>query len=368
MPLPHDTDEFRRALDIYQNGTPEQLGGLAAQLKYAHAESLTRTFRALGYKRLYKAPRPPLASLPEKTELPEVHLPPVTLREYKPKAKAHGDKETAILHVCDGHAGRITPSYDEDVYRYRMDTLFDSAMTIIALHRKMYDIDTLRILNDGDNVQGEEPEQGGKIGNVKMGVRDQITKLAFPTWVKLISSLKQEFPEVIFDGFPGNHGYERLAPETSRADLSLYDLLAANLNDRKGITINAHEVFGDIIYIEGFRCFCFHGDGIPSHQGVPFFALDRRLKAWHMQFGGFNYAFGAHFHKEHSDEISSRLKYFMASSLVSDDDWALKKLGISSNPSQGLYGMHPEFGITWRYSVCVDRKFIPEKIKGGESQ
>ena len=366
MPLPkEETPEFEQILNIFQHGTTEENARLAKELGYASRSSFEGRLREKGYHKI----KPQIPTIPNLSKLEgkqiEINLPPIKLREYKSSREARGEKEIAILHTCDGHAGRITPSYNEDVYQSRMDTLFDSVMKIISLHRKMYDIDTLRILDLGDNVQGEEPEQGGKVGNIKMGVRDQVTKLAFPTWIKLICSLKQEFKEVIFDGFPGNHGYERLAPETSRADIWFYDLLAAKLNTLKNITINIHENFGDIVYIEGFGCFCFHGDGIPSHQGVPFFAIDRRLKAWHMQYGGFNYAFGGHFHKHHSDEISSRLTYFMAGSLVSDDDWALKKIGISSNPSQNIYGMHPRHGITWRYNLIVDNEFLPSEYKQG---
>lgn len=305
---------------------------------------------------------PPTISPPLPKEEPiVVNLAPIVLRKYIRKTKDHEDKETALLHITDGHAGAITISFNEEIYQARMDTLFDSAMTIITLHRKMYDIDTLRIVDTGDNVQGEQPHQGAKVGSIKMGVRDQIAKLALPTLIKLICSLKQEFAEVIFDGFAGNHGHEMLAPETSRADLSLYDLIAAKLGDHKGITINIHESFGEIIKIEGFKFFCTHFDGIPCQQGIPYFAIDRRLKAWYMQFGGFNYALGGHFHKEHQDEVSSRLKYFMAGSLKTDDEWALKKLGISSAPSQSIYGVHFEHGVSWRYSLVVDKKFLPLK-------
>ena len=83
-----------------------------------------------------------------------------------------------------------------------------------------------------------------------------------------------------------------------------------------------------------------------------------------MQYGGFNYALGGHFHKRHTDEISSKLEYFMCGALVSDDEWALKKLGISSNPSQWIMGIHPRHGITWRYPLIVDKKFLPEKLNG----
>ena len=128
-----------------------------------------------------------------------------------------------------------------------------------------------------------------------------------------------------------------------------------------GITINIHENFAEIIEILGWKFFCFHGDGIPCQAGVPFFALDKKLSKWYMQFGGFQYALGGHFHKRHSDEISSKFEYFMTSTLVSDDEWALKKLGLSSNPSQNLMGVHPRHGLTWRYPLIVDKAFLPEK-------
>jgi len=293
---------------------------------------------------------------------PRVILPPINLREYKGASKKRGDEEEAILHASDGHACKITVSYDEGVYNARMDTLFDATMAISTLHRNMYPIRKLHIFNTGDNVQGENPHQGSNIGNTTRGARDQTTKVAFPAWVKLIGSLKQEFEEVEVEGIPGNHGYSKLSPETSREDLRLYDLLKVYFENVKGVTINVHEEFSAIVNIWGFKCFLFHGDEIPCQQGVPFFALDKKLKAWYMQYGGFNYAFGGHFHKRHSDEISSRLEYFMCGSLVSDDDWALKKLGISSSPSQNIYGIHPSMGITWRYGLVVDREFLAEKL------
>jgi hypothetical protein len=291
---------------------------------------------------------------------PIVNLPPIELQYYNHPEEKEGDEEEALLHISDGHAGKITVSFDGDVYNYRMEYLFESVMKIITLHRKAYPVRKLHILMTGDNIQGENPFQGSKIGAVSMGARDQTIKLAYPAMVRLIGSLAQEFEEIEVECVKGNHGASKLAPETSSEDLRLYDLLKVYFGSHKRIKINIHEGFSAIVNINGFRCFVFHGDGIQCQQGVPFFALDKKLKSWYMQYGGFQYAFGGHFHKRHSDEISSRLEYFMCSTLVSDDDWALKQLGISSNPSQGLYGVHPRYGVTWRYAVQVDKKFLPD--------
>lgn len=358
-----NTEEAQKLIEEYKVCSFERIQELSDHYGFKNKRAFqTAMIQGLNTKRGWIAPPKLEEREPEKLEPENIILPAIKLREYKPKKTRRGDEETALLQAGDGHAGKITKSFDEDVYLQRMDTMFDSIMTLITLHRNMYPINRLVITDLGDNVQGENPYQGSKIGTVRMGERDQIAKLALPAWVKLICSLRQEFAEIEFHGFPGNHGHDKLSPETSRADLSLYDLIDAKIGDKKGITINIHEAFGDIINIMGFRHFCFHGDEIPCQQGVPFFALDRKLKSWFMQLGGFNYAHGGHFHKRHSDEVSSRFEYFMVSTLVSDDDWALKKLGISSNPSQWLFGVHPTMGITWRYGLVVDRNFLMEKL------
>ncbi len=285
---------------------------------------------------------------------PIVNLPPIKLREYRKQKAKRGDEEEAGLHIGDGHGGKLTPSFDDDVYRTRMDAVFDSTLTIVTLHRNMYPINRLRIFDTGDNTQGENPYQGSVVGSVSMGARDQTTKLVFPALVKLISSLKQEFVEVIFEGFPGNHGFTKATPETSREDLRLYDLLKAYFHNTRGVTINVHETFGDIIEVMGFKFFCAHLDGIQSYSGIPLFAIKRRLDAWFIQFGGFDYALGGHFHfRVGGYEMSSKYEFSMVSTLVSDDEWALKKLGISSHPSQNIFGVHPEKGMTWRYPLNV---------------
>lgn len=352
------TKEWEDEVKFYLAADTRDLSKRAKQLNYSNISSYEN---AMQRREVYRSQNQSVPKI-EKNKKEQIILPPVKLKEYTPTKGKLDDEEIAIFHASDGHSGKITKSFDEDVYRTRMDTSFDSIMTIITLHRKMYPINTLHIVNTGDNVQGENPYQGSKVGTIRMGARDQTTKLAYPSWVKLIASLKQEFSEVIFDGFGGNHSYEKLAPETSREDFRLYDLLQSYFDDKKRIKINIHEEFADIININGFKFFCTHFDGIPCQQGIPYFGIDRAIKSWYMQFGGFQYVLGGHFHKRHEDEVSSKTSYFMCGSLVSDDDWALKKLKISSNPSQNIYGVHERHGVSWRYPLIVDYKFLPEKL------
>ena len=351
-----DGEEGQQLIKEVPTASYGKLEAWAKEYKYANVDSFLRSMRSvMGVRR-----EQPIAETEEPIIL---SLPPVKLFDYKAKKRKRGDEEIAILHTGDGHACKITKSYNKEIYRQRMETMFKSIMTIVGLHRNMYPIRKLHIINTGDNIQGENPYQGSRLGDVEsMGARDQVKKVAVPMWNDVIGSLKQNFEEVIFDGYPGNHGHDRLAPETSAYDLLLYDMLEQGIGQHKGITIRGHETFGDILEIEGFRMFCFHGKEIPCTQGVPFFALTKKLQSWYIQYGGFNYAFGGHYHKRIEDEVTSKFEYFMVGTLVSDDDWAIRKLGISSSPSQSLYGLHSHFGITWRYPLqVVDKAFLPKK-------
>jgi len=358
LPEPN-SDEGLKLIERYQSCPDSEIPSLAREYGYGSRDSFVASMRKrLGARREQTRPEPPQIKVERN---PVVELPPVNLLNYKaPKRK--GDEEIAILHASDGHGGKITKTFNDDVYKSRMGKMFESAMIIVNLHRQIYPIRKLHIINTGDNIQGENPHQGSVIGEVSMGARDQVKTLVAPMWNDILGSFKQEFEEVEMDCFAGNHGHDKLAPETSSYDLLLYDILDAGIGREKGIKVNVHEEWAGIVEISGFKMFCFHGDGMPCQAGIPYFALDKKLKSWYMQYGGFNYAFSGHWHKQATNEVSSKLEHFMCGSLVSDDGWALKKLGISSNPSQSLYGLHPHRGITWRYNLCVDDAFIPEKL------
>jgi len=333
----------------------ERLAELARQCGFSNTKCLrTAVSGQWGIKRASVQPDIQPVEEPDLV----INLPEVKLRDYKTPRRKKGDEETAVLVSTDGHACKVTVSYNIDVYRERMWKMFNNTMLLVNLHRQMYPIRNLVILNLGDNTQGENPHQGSMLGGVESnydmkGARDQTTKIATPMWNNLLGSFAQEFVSVDFHGIPGNHGHDKLAPETSREDIRLYDMLEAGIGQNPKINIHVHELWYAMVDIYGFKCFCFHGDGVPIYNGIPFFAMDRRLKSWHMQFGGFNYAFSGHYHHSFSREIAAGIEHIGVGTMVSDDDWSIKKLGVSSSPRQFLCGFHPRHGMTWRYQLDV---------------
>jgi hypothetical protein len=153
----------------------------------------------------------------------------------------------------------------------------------------------------------------------------------------------------------GNHGMiSKEAPQTSNWDLMLYDLLKSAFEKNDHIKVTIHEDFGSIVTVLGHKFFCTHGDGTQTNGGVPWMALSRKITKWYMQYNGFEYICSGHFHTTAFVEVAKDVELFMNGTLASDDDWSIKKMGISSTPTQWTFGVHPTQGVSWMYPLNVE--------------
>jgi len=148
------------------------------------------------------------------------------------------------------------------------------------------------------------------------------------------------------------------APMTSNWDLMLYNALKTE-HLAGGIEIYPCKEFAQIVPIQGFKFFCFHGDQIRSYQGVPYFALVRKIISWFITYGGFAYSCSGHWHKDDILRVSAKTKHFMNGALPTDDPYALKVIGTSAIPTQWTFGVHAKKGVTWCYSLVLDEAFLP---------
>lgn len=305
----------------------------------------------------------PVEESPAVAQIKEIEVKIITpeILQYKPSSGGKGDPETQVIVIGDDHAGEITPTFNVEVYKKRFSNLFQKTLAITNLHRNMYPLNDLVIIDVGDNVHGENPFQGSTVETITCGAVNQIYDIALPAIIELLISFKQEFKTVKFYGVRGNHGrLSRTSPRTSNWDMALYQSLKkANLPS--GIEINYSDDFKAIVNIEGFDFFVFHGDQVRSTMGIPYFALIRKVKDWYSTFGGFPYAVAGHFHKEDFLRVWSSTKLLINGSLVTDDPYALEVMGASSIPTHWTFGVHKSRGLTWLYSLILDDKFLPNK-------
>lgn len=352
---PEGSPEETKIYERIKNGEAEQV---SRELGYKHKKSLYYALKQRGFNLDFPWVAP--EKIAEKE--PEIKIITPEIIHYKPPKAGKGDPETQVIVIGDGHAAEITPTFNEDVYKKRFRQLFESALIITNLHRHMYPLNDLVILDVGDNVHGENPYQGATLEAVQKGAVSQVYDLALPTILELLISFRQEFRTVKFYGVRGNHGrYSRTAPATSNWDMALYKALAgAKLP--KGVEINYSNNFYIMPTIEGFRFFVFHGDQVKGVQyGIPYFALIRSLKDWAVTFRGFPYAICGHFHKEDFLRVTSETKLLINEPMVSDDPFALETMKTSTIPTHWTFGVHKKHGLTWLYSLILDNDFLPHK-------
>jgi hypothetical protein len=299
------------------------------------------------------------ASPDEATEIETsiINLPPVKLKEYHSSKSIgkDGDPESQGLILGDHQVGLITPTYNVDVFKQRLEMVFQSTLKITTLHRHMYPVNDLEISLVGDMVHGENPYQGAKVEGVSCGARSQVL-IALPALAELILSFKQHFQNVRVRAVPGNHGrYDKAAPDRSNWDLMLYDQLKTKLEPYK-IDVDISDSWYHLFEIQGHRFFMAHLDQCKGTQGVPWFSLVRKIRAWYITYGGFDYVLGGHWHRDDFLRISSKTKLFVNGSLVTDDPFCEQVIGDSTVPSQWTFGVHKIRGVTWNYSLVVDEK------------
>lgn len=356
MPIPKkNSKEWEAEVEFFKHATKDQREKRAIELGYTNANSYGTQLNKQGV--VLEAQQAPGIAQPESTV---INLPPVKLKKYKPQNKGRlGDPETAVLHFTDHHDEEKTPTYDHQVYLARLDYIYKSTIHIVNLHRNIYPVNDLVIPITGDMVHGENPYQGAKVEAIEKGVKNQIYTSSLPALSEVILSFKQDFLTVTLECVPGNHGrYSKESPRTSNWDLFLYEGLKLKL-EPYGIKVNISNEFCKIFDVQGHKFFIFHGDQCRSTMGVPYFALTKKLMSWYVTYGGFDYAMCGHFHKDDFLRITSKCKLIMGASMVTDDPYALEVVGTSSIPSQWLFGVHKQKGITWMYSLTADDKYFP---------
>ena len=291
------------------------------------------------------------------------NIPPIKILKYKTPRRGRGDPETQVLLLGDHHADEITPTYNEAVYKERVEKIFEGTLTITELHRNMYPINDLVIFMLGDMVHGENPFQGAKVSTIKRGGTEQVFDLALPTLLSLLSSFRENFRSVKVYCVWGNHGkISREAPRTSNWDNTLYQALDI-ARKPAGIDIYPPTDFCQLVTVNGFRFFAYHGDQINISNGIPYFAQVRKLMSWYFNYNGFAYAVQGHFHKDDLIRATSKIKGFINGAIVTDDPFALEKVGTSGIPCQWTMGVHERQGVTWTYSLILDDKFLPERTE-----
>lgn len=280
---------------------------------------------------------------------------PYTQALQLPAKYGKGDEEELVVVVSDLQIGHRSPTTDAKTIAKRMENLTRRVLKITALHRRAYPVRKCHVFLLGDIIHGERVGKTVNLDELEIVMSEQMFGVAVPTIEKLLLTLERHFESVDVWTVVGNHG--RLSKEnadTSNMDGIVYRFLIERT--RNFPTIRWHTVydrFYQMAEVAGHRFLLIHGDQIKMTLTLPFYGVTTRAMRLAGSVGKFDYLVLGHFHTANFLTWQDT-EIVMNGTFVSDDQWVLQKLGMSTSPKQVVFGVHPTQGMTFRYLVKLD--------------
>jgi hypothetical protein len=364
MALPlKGTKAWVEEVKFYQGATPFELAERAEYLGYKPGSyrrmMLARGIRKNGQEFPETTWRIKVKEegLPEKI-IDHVPYPKFDLLPFPPP-KTNRDQEDMVVVISDWHLCKVTADYNIDIAKKRIDFLTTSIMKVASLH---YPIRKLWIFDAGDTVQGENIHQGSKVGEVSHSAEEQIFDFAIPILSKMMVTLNQGIPKIEYLTVRSNHGkYGKEANPKTNWQTVMAKSLKAALIEQKNITVDVPDKWYQLVNIQGFRFFLFHGDQFWSKQGTPLISIKSKLPQWQAKYK-FHFAYMGHFHSKSYTSVNDIADVTVAPPLVTGDEWAEETVGSNSVPKQMCFGVHKVYGRTFCYDLFTDKNYLPIPI------
>jgi len=283
-------------------------------------------------------------------------------KTYEPKIpEKDGTPETMVLLLSDLHIGETVDlpglnKYDFEIYKKRMETLVTNVIKIFD-GLDGYEFEKLVIMGLGDYVTGEIHEELRESNDVP--IVDSVIQGSL-VLSRQIERLVPMFPSIEVIGVAGNHGRLRTKP-TYKKFYSNWDYLF--LKSTESYLSNYDTVYFEVPKQSYFlkniakhNFYGFHGSNVKSYMGIPYYGITRHVTGVRAMYSSLNqtidYFVMGHFHVPSMIELSSA-KVIINGSLIGGTEYSYEKIGVVGKPVQLLLGVHPEYGVTFKFDVQV---------------
>lgn len=246
-------------------------------------------------------------------------------------------------------------AYNREIADLRLKKLFDGVVEQAKYYHQNTVYDGCVVLMGGDTVSGDIHEEIRETNETP-------TPATIRYWTPKIASglelLAEEFGHVRVAAVPGNHGRFSVKPRykkraTDNADWLIAALLAERFANDNRFDFNVPESMDTFVQVYNTNILLTHGDQAGGGSGIGgIFPPIMRLKARKQANNNFDWMVLGHFHQYvHSQGIT------INNSLKGWDEFALGHNFVYSEPSQGMFIVTAERGVTWPIEIFVkDRK------------
>ena len=261
------------------------------------------------------------------------------------------DRQTAVLVMTDPHYGRKTISYGLDVFDARLKALGDR-LKAVRLSMPDVEFDGLVVclmgdVNDGTDIYPTQAHHQ-ELTNPEAQA-DQLAAKLEP-WLLDQAGV---WGTVRAECVPGNHGRGgKSVHEAANWDIVTYRNLRLRLRDKVDVSwTEKGDPFFRRVQVYGHNVLLYHGHEIPAGGVTPLNGVANRVLRWSTsRLAPFNVVLMGHFHTLATTKLNS-IDILLSGTMVTDDDWALRKLGWESVPKWWMFGMSEKRTLTWQYAL-----------------
>jgi len=342
--------------------TDERIVDLEAKLLKVTNEKaeLRRDYKAALLNRgIYRA----LAEEMQALITPFDALPAAEPRHYTSKDRVVD--ETLVIHLSDEHADEVVEPHkvgNLETFNFPIalcraenyvDSIIDWTQHTLTNHRFKRAV----ILSNGDHTSGQIHNGEGRSyhGNMFKNA------LAIGQMQALmVRDLAPFFEKVDVVCLSGNHGRRTEKKNYDGArdnwDYMISEIASMHARDIKNVKFHIPDCWSLILDIEGYGFCVAHGDDIKSWNGIPYYGIERktrRLVSLHNSIGKrVHYFVFGHFH---AMTMAADLKgeTIINGAFPATDPYSYESFSGYREPMQLIHGVHPKYGITWRFPVKI---------------
>lgn len=244
--------------------------------------------------------------------------------------------------------------YNIEVFKKRLDFWAKKVVSITDLHRKAYNIPTLHIFGLGDIIEGFDDKFAWRTADPDKQIVEAADAISIA--FRYISG---HFETIEITWMHGNHGRldKNLQYTSANLDKILGYIIQARLADIPNLTFTIPNEFWTIVEVQGKKFFLFHGNEIKSWLGFPWYGqerMDARLaQVLKLVDKGYDYFVHGHWHSAIQLDAGAGER-LCNGSFVGCTPYSLS-MGKANRPTQLLFGVHPEHGITWSHRIRLDK-------------
>lgn len=312
---------------------------------------------------------------------------PIPIPKEKSR-KSDFKEQVAVLLYSDAHDGLFVPegqmgvfgTYSSEICAAR--TIYTFQTFARLAQQQSFPVHKARIYLLGDNVE-HSFMRPGQAQQTDAHVVKQTLHIS-GILASAIQHICGEFKEVEVCCVPGNHGRatarygENLPDETY--DHLAYHLIARTLSQQRNLKVNIHEAWYFLDNIFGFKFLGTHLEDALAWSGVPYYGIERAVKDYGMMFSEVtmaalrelpaqtqmtveqfmdniswpDFVCIGHFHNRMMWPVMG-VEVLANGALSGVSIYSVKKLRRLTPPSQLMFFVHPEWGVSLRCPIDLSR-------------